>query len=93
MQRAAEPILEREGLALELDAIVSEDLRPDIGLRGPLHVWIAKLKYNLRVAGGETIGVRNPTPKDEAVVVESEIRRIYEQDFADLDWCAYEWLR
>ena len=65
---AAEPFLERKGFALELDAIVPEDLGSDISLRRFLQVWITKLKHNLWVAYRETIRIRNPTPKYEPLL-------------------------
>ena len=82
---AAELVLQRQRLALELDLVVAEDLRPNVRLGGDLHVRMAELEDDLGVPGRETVLVGDAAPQDEGVVVEPEVRRVHEEDFADLE--------
>src|SRR5215469_11575973 len=83
---AAKPLLQRQGLALELHPMVAENPRPNIGLRGNLHVRVPEFEDEFGLADRESVLVRNPAAQDESVVVKAEVLGIDEQHFADLDW-------
>ena len=77
--------LSGSGLALELDAMVAEDVGPHIGFRGNLHVRMTELEDDLRIADRKAVFVRNAAAQDECVVVQPEVLGIDEQHFTDLD--------
>src|SRR3954465_3712219 len=57
---------------IELHAMVTENLRPPVGLRSGLQVGIAELEHDLGIANRKAVPVRNPPPQDEAAVVKAE---------------------
>ena len=89
---AAEPILQRQGLGLELDPVVAEDLRPHVRLGGHLHVRVAELEDDLRIAQREAVLVGDASAQDEGVVVEPEVRGVQEEHLADLQRRVHELL-
>lgn len=86
----SELFLERQCLAFELDSMVSQNIRPDIGLRRNLHIGVSELEDEFRIADGETILVWNSPAQNERVVIEAEVFRINEQHFSELHWLCFE---
>ena len=56
---AAELLLERHALELELDTVVAEDMWLDIGPGGNLQVRVAEHEDDLRITAGEAVLVSN----------------------------------
>src|SRR5499427_2150147 len=82
---AAELAFEGERLALELDAVVAEDVGPYVGLGRRLQVRVTELEHDLGVADREAVLVADSPAQDEASVVQPEVGRIHEEHFADLN--------
>ena len=82
---AAQLLLQRQGLDLELDAVVAEDVRPDVGLGRRLQFGMPELEDDLGLADGEAVLVGDSAAQNEGIVVEAEVIRVNEQHFADLD--------
>ena len=53
----ADLVFQRKHLRLELDAVVADQLWPHVQVRGLLHVRVAKLENNLRVAREKAVFV------------------------------------
>ena len=81
---AAQPVLERQGLGLELDAVVAVDVRPHVHLGRRLRVGVAELEDDLGSPDREAVLVGNAAAQDEGVVVEPEVLGVDEQHLADL---------
>src|SRR5688572_26471882 len=79
-----EAFLERQGLRLEFDTVIARDVRAHIGLGGLLQIGAAMLEDDFRVADRKTILIGNAATQDEGVVVETKIRGVQEQHFANL---------
>src|SRR5262249_44136163 len=60
------------------------DLGADVHLGGGLDVRMPELEHDLRVPHGEAVLVGDTAPQDEGVVVEAEVRRVQEEDLANL---------
>jgi hypothetical protein len=58
--------------------------------RGPLQVGIAEFKHDLRIADRKALFVPDPSPKDETVIVETEVGCIDEEHFPNLNGCVVE---
>ena len=82
---AAQLLLERQGLDLELDAVIAQDVRPHVGFRAHLQVGVPELEDDLGLADGEAVLVGDSAAQNEGVVVQAEVIGINEQHFADLD--------
>ena len=82
---ASELALERQGLTLELDDVVAEDLRSYVGLGCLLDVLMTELEHDLRLADRKPVLVPDASAQDEGVIVKAEVRSVDEQDFADLN--------
>ena len=80
----ADFVFRRKHLRLELDAIFVDQLWPHVQVSGFLHVWVAKLENNLRVACEKSVLVRCGSAQDERVVVEFVILGIQEEHFSGL---------
>jgi hypothetical protein len=81
---AADPILQRQRLGLELDPVAAGELRADIEVRGGVEIRVPELEHDLRITCREAVFVGNPPPQDESVVVEPEVRRVQEHHLAEL---------
>src|ERR1700722_3983426 len=77
-------IFQRQDLRLELDPIVTGDLRPHVLFRGLLHVRVAELEDDFRFARREAVFVEYPPSQDERMVIELEIGGVQEEHFTDL---------
>lgn len=77
-------VLERKCFGFEFNAILPRNLRPHIDRSSSLLVRMAILEHNFRITHRESVDVRDAPTKDEGVVVESEIRRVEEEDFSDV---------
>src|SRR5258706_16149347 len=77
-------IFQRQGFRLELDAVVTGDLRPHVQFCGLLHVRVAELEDDFRLARREAVFVGHTPSQDERMVVELEIGGVQEDHFADL---------
>src|SRR6266536_2584149 len=77
-------ILQRQGLRLELDPVITGDVRPHVQVRSLLHVRVAELENDFRFARREAIFVRNAPSQDERMVVEPEVGGVQEEHFPDL---------
>src|SRR5688572_10489154 len=80
---AAKLVLKRQRLALDLDAMVTEDLRPHVRFGSRLQVVMTKLEDNLGFPDREAVLIENATAQDEGVPVKPEVGGIHEQHFAD----------
>ena len=81
---AADPLLERHDLELELDLVLAVDARPDVDRLGLRHVVAAVLEDDLGIADREAVLVGDAPAHDEGVVVEVEAAGIEEQHLAHL---------
>ena len=81
---AADLVLQRQRLGLELDAVLAGDLRSHVDRGRGLLVRVAVLEDDLRVAGRKAVDVGDAAAQDERVVVEAEVRRVEEEDLAHL---------
>ena len=81
---AADPLLERHDLELELDLVLAVDVRPYVDRLGRLHIVAAVLEDDLRIADRESVLVGDAPAHDEGVVVEVEATGIEEQHLAYL---------
>src|SRR4029077_12257205 len=87
---AAQLLLQRQRLDLELDTMIAEDIRPDIGLGRGLQFRMPVLEDDLGLADWETVLVGDPAAQNEGVVVEAEVIRVNKEHFADFDWLLQE---
>ena len=90
---ATELLLERQGLDLELDAVIAQDVRPHVGFRAHLQVGVPELEDDLGLTDGEAILVGNAAAQNEGVVVQAEVVGINEEHFADLHRLFYKAFR
>ncbi len=90
---AAELFLERQGLDLELDAVIAQDIWPNVGFRAHLQIGMPELEDDLGFSDGEAVLVGDSAAQNESVVVQAEVVGINEQHFADLDRLFYEAVR
>jgi hypothetical protein len=65
---AADALLERHDLDLELDLVLAVDARPDVDRLRRLHVGAAVLKDDLGIADREAILIGDAPAHDEVVV-------------------------
>ena len=79
-----ELVLQRQRLTLELDAMVSVNLWPNISFCGRLDVGVSELEYDLGLADREPVLVGNAPPQDKSIVVEPVVWRIHKQDLTNL---------
>jgi hypothetical protein len=77
---SAHLIFQRQGLRLELDPVVAGDVRTHVQFRGLLHIRVAELEHDFRVARGEAVYVSDAPAQDESMVVESEVSGVEEED-------------
>ena len=81
---AANAVLERHDLELELDLVLAVDLRPHVDGLGLRHVVAAILEDDLGIADREAILEGDAPPADERVVVEVIVAGIEEKHLAYL---------
>src|SRR5215510_369761 len=81
---AAERVLERQRLGLELDLVLPGGVRPHVQVRGGLEIGVAELENDLGLAQREAVLVTDPPAQDEGVVVEPEVRGVQKDHLADL---------
>src|ERR1700722_16372556 len=80
---AADLILERQRLSLELDSVFAIDLRPRVQGGCLRFVGVTELEHDLWIARSETVNVRDPPAQNERIAIERKVRRIHENDFPD----------
>ena len=80
---AADLVLERQRLRLELDPVVTRDLGPDVHVGRLLQIGVAKLEDDLGIADRKPVDVVGPPAQDEGVVVEPKVGRIEEENLPD----------
>ena len=83
-------ILERQGLALELDPMVSKNLWTHVCLGCSLNVRVSELEHDLWLARRKPIRIRNTSAQDEGIVVQPKISGIDEKDFTNFKGCVFE---
>jgi hypothetical protein len=81
---SADLVLQRKGLGLELDAVLTGDLAPDIHHSCLLLVRVMELEDDLRITHRKTIDEGNTPAQDECVVVEPEVGSVAENYLPDL---------
>ena len=69
----ADLVFQRQGLDLELDPVVAGEAGPYVERSRRLHVRVAELEHDLRVADREVVRVAHAAAQDEGVVVEPEV--------------------
>ena len=81
----AEPLFQRQRLALELDPVLAEDLRPNVGLGRPLYVGVPVLEDDLGVPDWKAVLIRDAPPQNEGIVVQPEVVGVDEENLTDLE--------
>src|SRR5438093_3805215 len=87
---AAQLVLEGQGLRLELDLVDPGDMRTHVEVGGLLHVGMAELEDDLRVAHGKSVFVQDAPAQDEGVVVQAKVLGVEEHHLPDLGSLAVE---
>jgi hypothetical protein len=80
----AESFFKWQGLAFELYAVGSKDLRTDVGLSRRLYVLPTPLEHDLRITDRKAVLVRDPPPQNKSVVVQAEVFSVDEEYLTDL---------
>src|SRR3954465_10508486 len=81
----AEPLFQRQRLALELDPVLAKNLRPNVGLGRPLYVGVSVLENDLGVPDWKAVPIRDAPPQNEGMVVQPEVVSVDEENLTDLE--------
>ena len=82
--KATDGSFQRKGFSFELDLVLARDVGPHINFGGGHLVGMAELEDDFRIADRKAVDVSNAPPQNEGVVVEAEVRRIHEDDLANI---------